>query len=353
MDKTIESVGNIIPLSGISESERLELMQEVLNGKLDLTNPKLVEILKKYLSSSPVQQEKTNETLPGHNGEISCLCIFNGRLISGGADGSLKVWNMETMKPIWTFSSTASITALIVADNKLFVGTKGHVVIRNNDLSEFQTLPLIYNDISDVTCFLKTDDYIHTGCSSGIVYSIHLGASSKTYRIAGGIYKAHAPVRNLTQYQGEIYVCTETSIQKTNMIMSYNGSNFLDNREKKYEWTHIRIMENQLYAFDKHGDIYLVDHEKSTINKQCIPVSDDTAHCHLYVCEYFDSKLYIGTNRGNFWYINDPTSNNPSIGFHHNLCDHRLKSVTRFENTFYIGCTHGHIYYYKIGIPPY
>ena len=355
MDKITQSVETVIQLDKISDTERLDLVQEVLNNELDLTNPKLVKILKEYLTSKqlPTENMKTQNLKESEqDGEISCLCMFNGQLVSGGADGSIKIWNTETMKPSTIIPGSTPITCLAVIRDQLFIGTKGSVIIRDKDLNVVQQLPLLNNDKSDVTCFLDTTNlaggFIHTGCSSGIIYSIYMSRKETVYRIAGGTYNAKSYIRNMIYYQDKVYVCTKNSIQKANSFLSWPGNDFADNRETKRDWTQIRFIEDELYAFDSEGDIFLLNYTTLTIGKNCIEASKCTSLFPSYVCEYIDSRLFIGTSEGKFWFIKNPITNDPSRGDIHTLCKSGLKSIAQDRNELYIRCTKGHIHGYTI-----
>lgn len=72
--------------------------------------------------------------LDGHSDQVTCICGFESRLVSGSDDGTIKLWNTETWSCEVTLhrdEQASGVLCLAVCGGRLLSGTS----IRENDLA--------------------------------------------------------------------------------------------------------------------------------------------------------------------------------------------------------------------------
>ena len=68
-------------------------------------------------------------TLTGHTGTVYCLIIDDGKLYSGSADRTIKIWNCSTDTLIKTLTGhTHWVQCLTISDGKLYSGSYDHSI---------------------------------------------------------------------------------------------------------------------------------------------------------------------------------------------------------------------------------
>src|SRR5690349_22929959 len=93
-DSVVETVENVVQLNKLREEVRMKLIADALAGKLDITNPTLIAILRDVYKSG-IENMNVPPTLEGHKGKILCLTEYKGKLVSGGKDGTIRIWDLS------------------------------------------------------------------------------------------------------------------------------------------------------------------------------------------------------------------------------------------------------------------
>ncbi len=82
---------------------------------------------------------KCIKTLTGHTGFIYALCIYKNYLISGGWDTMIKIWDIDTLECIKTIKNFNTIRKLCIYQDILFCGTFD-TIIKVWDLNIFECI---------------------------------------------------------------------------------------------------------------------------------------------------------------------------------------------------------------------
>lgn len=134
------------------------------------------------------------ETFQGHTDSVLSFCLdFAGILFSGGADGSIKKWNIATRTVAFSFEDRGwSVSALSALDNLLLVGLM-------NGFLGFYTIDNAYLSTSgsvhekEISALLVQDNVLFSSSLDGIIRSY-----SFQTREAATFYDAkQTPIRHL------------------------------------------------------------------------------------------------------------------------------------------------------------
>lgn len=355
-DSVIKTVENVVQLDKLSDEVKLKIIGTALSGKLDITDMDLIQILQDAyktnlnLPTSNAQTQKTLENKPSSvvGGEILCLIEFAGKLISGNSSGEIQIWdptNLATYKYLGSHSE-GSVNCFVVANGHLYSGANGEVKIWNSNFQLVKTIT--FNDVgkkSKVTQMFYHHGSVEVGFESGHIKSIY----NSGFGVIHINHYLEYSIRNFIPIGYYVYVCTSKAIFKLNSVCTEIISTIKDERTVSNEdWTHIRLIEDNLYAFDGRGDIYKITDDK--IEHIRHPISPYTYICHIWVSEYINDNLYIGSYNGRIRkFAKFPKSNDFDTNY---LCqNYYLKCSTTFGNNndkLYIGCSCGRIHTYEL-----
>jgi WD40 repeat protein len=140
----------------------------------------------------------------GHTGAVRCLVAYNGKLYSGSADTTIKVWNCSTNKLITTLKEhVTTVTSLVVHGGKLYSKSYGDIKVW--DCSDDSLITSLEHSCG-VDLLQFHDDKLYTYSQHSIddserairVYDCSYNGLEATIRGAGD-------VKELTCQNGKLY----------------------------------------------------------------------------------------------------------------------------------------------------
>ncbi|KAI3659558.1 hypothetical protein MP638_005244 [Amoeboaphelidium occidentale] len=141
-------------------------------------------------------------TYYGHQNSVQCLTMdASGVLFSASFDGSLKKWNVVTGKIAFSFEyRNASVTALAVAQNHLFIGSKQGLVDRFAVDSGFSSFYYFFH-MKAVSSFSICGDFIYSSGLDGSLVKLSLVKDSEPVLL----YRpTNFPIKSLQYYLGSL-----------------------------------------------------------------------------------------------------------------------------------------------------
>jgi WD40 repeat protein len=115
------------------------------------------------ITKEPVQTQHSDVLFFGHIGAINCVNVLpDGRIISGSADTSLKIWNVQTGLCDITFKEhTTSINRLFVlSDGRIVSGSDNETIKNWDSTTGICNFTIRKKFIRYHTCIVLTDDRI-------------------------------------------------------------------------------------------------------------------------------------------------------------------------------------------------
>lgn len=143
------------------------------------------------------------------------MTIFEDTLLAGGAESSIKRWNIDTGELVRQFgrSHTESIWSIAAGDGKIFTGSVGGLVIKWN-LSDFSST-LLQDRANSLRAFVIWKNYLISESFDGKI------------RVYDGSTSSHSPVTTFLGNQDWV-VCLHIhenylfSGGNDNLIMQWN-----------------------------------------------------------------------------------------------------------------------------------
>lgn len=330
MAQIVKSVENILDLNRMSQEERLKFVQEIAEGRLDVTNSVLVEFLQKHFKQQlqePIQNPTQNQVkilTNGPDGQIMCMLVHNNRLYVSikGKENFISMWDLTTGKYIRSndgWSERSFVRAMTIHDDKLYYGTSdGCVGYYDLDIS------------TSYTEWKYCKDYIYALISTGE----NLFVNSQSTVFHGKDYKSLKPLTHdklkdttdgysIVRYEDHIYISRSQKIYK----VSLDGTNVelfgIVNVDTIPKLSVVSQDGKQfICAFTRTGHEYTfsIDRTQSTTAK----ISKNV----IWDAKEFGGKLYVGhegKTNGTF------------------LC---ANSIVIHNQTIYYGGNDGKIYYF-------
>ncbi|KAK7208150.1 WD40-repeat-containing domain protein, partial [Myxozyma melibiosi] len=108
-------------------------------------------------------------TLEGHTGVINCMCVKDNTIVTGSADHTVKVWDVDTGRCVHTVRGHSRGVASIDFDGRLVAsgGSSRSVHIYDIVTGKSETLPNVHDDIVRTLQFSSDSSRLITGSHDG------------------------------------------------------------------------------------------------------------------------------------------------------------------------------------------
>ncbi|XP_078658550.1 F-box and WD repeat domain containing protein 10B-like [Branchiostoma floridae x Branchiostoma belcheri] len=106
----------------------------------------------------------------GHRGTITCIDLFQNRLVSGAKDSQVKVWNFETGKCQRTFKHKKPILAVGILEDRVVSGCEGGQV-KVWSISSASLIKKLSSHQGPVTCLKFDQWHLVTGGRDGYAFA--------------------------------------------------------------------------------------------------------------------------------------------------------------------------------------
>ena len=167
----------------ISKWERLEnasvreLKEAMMLNHVDFSDCiEKGELLERAQNTKSLVPVRHRMSLEGHNGAILALDSVNDRIVSGGHDGCIRLWNATTGKKIVNFSGhEGSTNALKFFENGSRLASVGHDgIVAIHDVEERKKLLALGGHVGWIWGMHMDPDKPHTIASSSIDRTIRI-----------------------------------------------------------------------------------------------------------------------------------------------------------------------------------
>jgi WD40 repeat protein len=226
------------------------------------------------------------QVLKGHQNSISCIKIFNDKLVSSSWDGSLKIWDLNTRRELTGLNGLQNyISCIKIVKDKLISGAAdGTIKIWNLNKIKERALTLIDGHQSAITCMKVVEDKLISSSFDGVIKIWHLNNAEE------------GPQTLRERHVGSIRMC----IQKDKLI--------------SHSW------ENGIKILDLHD----IDQKPQALNGPFGPTNSTTC------IKVKEGKLVAGASNGRMkiWDLNNGQKVQELIG--HNKCIKVIKIVDKF-----------------------